>query len=81
MLTKEDVDKLIAVFATREEVATKTDLEKLDEQFSILQTAVDGYAKKADAYFQEMVVLANKVNRHEKWLQQIANKLGLNLEY
>ena len=81
MLTNEDVKKLIEVFATRDEVATKKDLEQLERQFSNLQTAVDGYAKKADTYFQEMVVLSNKVNRHEKWLQQIADKLGLHLEY
>ena len=81
MLTNEDVKKLIDVFATREEVATKLDLEDLRKDFSDLQTAVDGYAHKADAYFQEMVALAHKVDRHEKWLQQIADKIGVKLEY
>ena len=43
--------------------------------------AIDAYAKKADAYFQEMVMLAHKVDRHEKWLHQVAEKLGVKLQY
>ena len=81
MLDEKDVQKLIEVFATREEVATKQDLELLRQDFTNLQAAVDAYAKKADAYFQEMVMLAHKVDRHEKWFHQIAEKLGIKLEY
>ena len=51
------------------------------EEFNDLQTSVDAYAKKADTYFQEMVMLAHKVDRHEKWFQQIAEKVGIRLEY
>ncbi len=46
-----------------------------------LMNAVDAYAKKADTYFQEMLMIANKVDRHEKWLHQVAEKLGIKLEY
>jgi len=81
MLTTEDIQKLIEVFATKEDLkeavqnlSTKKDIDKL-------LTAVDTYAKKADTYFQEMVMLAHKVDRHEKWFQQIAEKLGMKLEY
>jgi len=42
---------------------------------------LDAYAKKADTYFQEMLMLANKVDRHERWLHQVAEKLGVKLEY
>ena len=55
--------------------------DEMKSDFIELQTAVDSYAKKADTYFQEMVMLAHKVDRHEKWLQQIADKLGLKLEH
>ena len=48
---------------------------------NILVNAIDGYAKKADAFFQEMVALSHKVDRHEKWLHQLAEKLGVKLEY
>ena len=81
MLDDKDIQKLIEVFATREEVATKLDLEELRGDFINLQTSVDAYAKKADTYFQEMVMLSHKVDRHEKWLLEIAEKLGIKLKY
>lgn len=81
MLTDEDIKKLIEVFATREEVATKEDLEELKKDFTNLQVSVDSYAKRADAFFQEMVALSHKVDRHEKWIKQLANKLGVKLKY
>ncbi len=62
--------------------------DRIDERFDDakqdfvdLQTSVDIYAVKADKYFQEMLMLAHKVDRHEQWLHQIANKLGIKLEY
>ena len=48
--------------------------------FRDLQGAVDSYAKRADTYFQEMVMLSNQNRRHEKWLLQIAEKIGIKLE-
>ena len=80
MLDDKDVQKLIEVFATREEIVTKKDFEELKEAFGSLQSSVDAYAKKADAYFQEMVMLARKVDRLEKWIHQIAEKVGIKLE-
>ena len=53
--------------------------DKLD--VNDLMTAIDAYAKKADTYFQEMLMLAQKIDRHEKWIQQLAQKLGIKLEY
>lgn len=83
MLTDEDIQKIIE--ANREVFATKEDFEifreEMKKSFSDLQTSVDAYAKKADTYFQEMVALAHKVDRHEKWFHQIAEKLGVKLEY
>ncbi len=45
-----------------------------------LMDAVDAYAKKADTYFQEMVMLSRKVDRMEKWIHQIAEKVKIKLE-
>jgi len=53
----------------------------MKKDFIDLQTSVDAYAKKADDYFAEMVSLSHKVDRHEKWIHQIAEKLGIKLEY
>ncbi|MFH1462370.1 MAG: hypothetical protein ABIG08_01565 [bacterium] len=55
--------------------------DEMKKDFIELQTSVDTYAKKADAFFQEMVALAHKVDRLEKWIQQIAEKVGIKLEY
>jgi len=81
MLDDKDVQKLIEVFITRKEfnekisnLATKEDVDKI-------LTAIDGYAKKVETFAQEMIVLAHKVDRHEKWILQIAEKLGVKLEY
>lgn len=85
---KEDLEN----FATKEDLenfATKEDLERglekmkdeIKVDFADLQTSVDAYAKKADTYFQEMVLLSHKVDRHEKWFHQVAEKLGIKLEY
>ncbi len=83
MLTNEDIKKIIE--ANSELFATKGDLaefrEEMRKNFSDLQSAVDSYAHKADAYFQEMVALSHKVNRLEKWIHQIAEKSGIKLEY
>jgi len=57
----------------KEKMATK-------EDFNDLQTSVDAYAKRADTYFQEMVMLAHKVDKLDKWIHQIAEKVGLRLE-
>ncbi len=83
MLTNEDIQKIIA--AHQEVFPTKEDFEVFREEmrkdFSDLQTSVDSYANKADTYFKEMVMLTHKVDRHEKWIQQLADKLGIKLEY
>ena len=57
------------------------DEKKADkEDINNLMTAIDEYAKKADIYFQEMVMLAHKVDKMEKWIHQIAEKVGIKLE-
>jgi len=60
---------------------TNERLDNLEEGFRTLQISVDTYARKADTYFQEMVALSHKVDRHEKWFHQVADKLGVKLEY
>lgn len=89
-------DEMMATFATKEDLesfrneamvtfATKEDIEDFKEEikqsYSDLQSSVDAYANQANAYFQEMIVLNHKVNRMEGWIQQIANKIGIQLEY
>lgn len=83
MLTDEDIKNLVeahkAVFATREEMDMKFDA--MYGKFSDLQTGVDAYAKKADTFMQELVMLSRKVDRLEGWIHRIAQKVGVQLEY
>ena len=51
------------------------------DELNLLTNAVDAYAKKVDDYTQEMLMLAHKVDRLEKWITQIAAKTGVKLEY
>ena len=83
MITQDDIIKIIKaqkeVFPSKEEFESfKEDMRK---DFSDLLTSVDAYAQRADTYFQEMVMLSHKVDRHEKWLQEIAEKVGVKLKY
>ncbi|MCR4322556.1 MAG: hypothetical protein NUV61_00510 [Candidatus Azambacteria bacterium] len=70
------------VYEKLEEVHEKIDNvhTELKHDFNTLQTAVDGYAKKSDTYFQEMVMLAHKVDRMERWILQLAEKIGIQLK-
>ena len=81
MLTDEDIQKLIEVFATKEDIKEAVANLATKEDFNTLQTTVDAYAKKADTFFQELVMLSHKVDRLEKWLHQVADKVGIKLEY
>ncbi|MDO8265029.1 MAG: hypothetical protein Q7T34_01505 [Candidatus Parcubacteria bacterium] len=82
MLDDNDIQKIIE--ANRVVFPSKEDFEgfkdEIKQSFSDLQTSVDAYAKKADTYFQEMVMLTHKVDKLEKWIQQIAEKVGIKLE-
>lgn len=71
-------EKAFEVFVTKEDLIKMQ--ETIREDFSNLLTAVDKYSQKADTYFQEMVMLSHKIDRHEQWIQQIADKVGVRLK-
>lgn len=77
---KEDFSELVE-YLDEKFGKVEEDFKELKDNFNLLQTSVDAYAVKADKYFQEMTMLSEKVNRHDKWLLQIAEKLGIKLEY
>ncbi len=81
MLTNSDIQKMVKVFATKEDLADLKDIMASKKDINKMYTSVDGYAKKADAYFQEMVMMSQTMRRHEKWLLQMAEKLKIKLEY
>ncbi len=77
-------DKFIRLFDV---FATKDDLQEIGKEIMTqndkhqLLMAIDSYAHKADAFFQELVALSNQTRRHEKWIQMLAEKLNVKLEY
>ena len=78
MLEEQDIQKLAQVFATKAELEAA--VSKLMAMNNEILNAIDAYANKADTYFQEMVMLSHKVDRHERWILQIAEKLGVTLK-
>ena len=95
MLTDEDIGKLKEVLATKEDLAKivtleefgqfsgeiKQDLDVLRESIQSLTVSVDKLVKAVADMHQEYVIITGKVDRHEKWFHQIAEKLGIKLEY
>jgi len=77
---KEDLSELVE-YLDEKFGKIASDFKELKENFNLLQNSVDAYSTKADKFFDELVMLSNKVDRHEKWLLQIAEKLGIKLEY
>ena len=82
MLTNEDIQKMIEVFATKEDIRDlKQDMGSLRESVHALITSIDRLAKAIEDMHQEFLAVSGKVDRHEKWIHQMAEKLGIKLEY
>ncbi len=77
---KEDLSELVE-YLDEKFGKIASDFKELKDNFNLLQNSVDAYSTKADKFFDELVMLSHKVDRHEKWLLQIAEKLGIKLEY
>lgn len=59
----------------------KATLSELQETVHELVGAVDKLAKAVDDLRIEYSSMAMQLTRHEKWIQKLAEKLGLKLEY
>lgn len=53
---------------------------KVDSKFDRLLDSIDKLTKAIETYHQEQVALSAKVDRHEKWIQQIAEKIEIELK-
>ncbi|MEX2033203.1 MAG: hypothetical protein WD889_01410 [Candidatus Colwellbacteria bacterium] len=56
------------------------DLTELQATVRDLVTAIDKLAKVIDDLHTEYSAMAMQLSRHEKWIQQLAEKLGVKLE-
>ena len=77
----DNVQRYLKVFVTKTEFKEEVDKLATKSDINNLMTAIDVYAKKADTYFQEMVMLNQKVNMLEKWIHQLADQSGIKLQY
>jgi len=78
MLTNKDIDKLIKVFATKEDIrAIHERLNRMDATLQGLLTGVDKLVKAFDELSREYAAMSEQLTRHERWIKQIARKAGV----
>lgn len=53
---------------------------KFDKRFDEVLTVIDGYAAKLDTYAQEMAAMDHKLKRLEKYIEVLADKVGVDLD-
>jgi len=58
----------------------KQDIGALRESVQALTVSVDKLVKAVENLRQEYVAITAKIDRHEKWIQQIAEKVGVDLK-
>ena len=83
MLEESDIKRLSEVFVTKVEFNARMDefVTKLDfnERMDLLMTAVDGMAKSIYDLRHEYIAIKMQLDRHEKWIKEIAAKTGVTL--
>ena len=76
-------NKIDADFVNIKEDITdlKQDIGGLREAVQSLTVSVDKLVKAVSDLKTEYAAITNQVGRHEKWFHQIAEKIGIKLEY
>lgn len=81
MLDDKDIDKLTSVLASKSDVVEiKQDLTDLKELVQGLLVASDSLAKSISDLTLEYAAISNQLSRHDRWIKQIAEKVGLDLK-
>ena len=80
MLTDEDINKLTSVLASKKDVEDiKSDLVDLKELVQALIVSNDSIAKSISDLTLEYAAVKMQLSRHDAWIKQIAEKIGLQL--
>ena len=85
------IDERLDSMVTKEEFAiTKYELnarfdkmvtkEEFNKKMSDLISTLDSFIKRVEIYYQEHLVIGERVNRHDEWIRRIADKLEIKLE-
>ena len=80
MLESQDIQKLMEVLATKEDVRSiKENLGSVEDILGNLVTATDRLVNRTEMLNQEYLVLKDRDSRYERWFMQIAEKVGITL--
>ncbi len=75
MLTDRDIQKLVAVFASKQEFnELKSEVFEIRETLNGVVTAVDGIAKRMEDMHMELISCTHQLNRHDRWIRTLADK-------
>jgi hypothetical protein len=81
MISNKDLAKLAAVLATKEDIKDiHESLDSLNESTRALTTIADNLAKTTNNLKQDHIAFVGIIDRHEKWIKQLAKTTGQNLE-
>lgn len=55
------------------------EFRKLNQKYDHLLNTIDGFIGRIDRYETELAARDHKIDRLERWIEQIANKTGVSL--
>jgi hypothetical protein len=80
MLDEQDIKRLTEVLATKQDVQEiQVRLERLVETVAGLVTVVAGLVRRVEMPNEEYLVIKERDSRHERWIKEIAEKVGVTL--
>lgn len=81
MLTNKDINKLTSLLSTKEdthEIVFR--ITKLEETVRELMNAINKLVRVIGDLNIEYVAIKSQLDRHEKWIRELAKKSSLNLK-
>ena len=80
MLNDEDINKLTSILVTKQDIKeVKSEMDDLKELVQGLIVSTDNIAKSIGNLSVEYSAISTQLSRHELWIKQIAEKVGLKL--
>ncbi len=80
MLNDEDINKLTSVLASKKDIEeVKSDMADLKELVQGLIISSDSIVKSISGLSMEYAAISTQLSRHDLWIKQIAEKVGLKL--